>query len=223
VLSTHYVAKISVSVPADDRRVLIYRRLARLAARALLRLTVRGVENVPRTGGLLLAMNHLGDADGILVLGFAPRAVALLGKAEILGWPVIGAAARAYGMIPVRRGEPDRGALEACLRALASGRALLVFPEGFESPSHALVEAKEGAGFLALRSRAPVVPVAVAGTESVYRTWRRFRRPCVTLTFGEPFRLPPGVKRREATGLIMRGIAALLPPEYRGVYADAVR
>lgn len=214
--------KDSVSTPADDRRALIYRRLARLAARTLLRPVVRGVENVPRAGGLLFAMNHLGDADPLLVLGFTPRAVALLGKVEILDWPVVGVVARAFGMIPVRRGAPDRGALDACLRVLQSGGALLIAPEGRETPSHALIEAHAGAGFLALRSRVPVVPIAITGTESVYRDWRRFRRPCVTLTFGEPFCLPPGINRREATDLIMRRIAALLPPNYRGVYADAV-
>ena len=60
------------------------------------------------------------------------------------------------------------------------------------------------------------------GTHHIYREWLRFRRPCVTLTFGEPLSLRPGVERREAADLIMRRIAALLPLEYRGVYADAV-
>jgi 1-acyl-sn-glycerol-3-phosphate acyltransferase len=211
-----------MSTPADDRRALIYRRLARLAARTLLRLIVRGVENIPRAGGLLFAMNHLGDADPLLVLGFTPRAGAVVGKVEILDWPVVGIVARAIGMIPIRRGAPDRGALNACLRMLQSGGALLIAPEGRETPSHTLIEAQEGVGFLALRSGAPIVPIAITGTENVYRDWRRFRRPCVTLTFGEPFCLPPDINRREATDLIMRRIAALLPPSYRGVYADAV-
>ncbi len=207
-----------MSAPTDDRRLLIYRRVARLAARTLLRVTVRGPENVPRSGGLLLAMNHLGDADPVLVMGFTPREVALLGKIEILDWPLVGLAARGYGMIPIRRGVPDRAALEACLRALAAGRALLIAPEGHESPTHALIEGQEGVGFLALRGSVPVVPIAITGTHRIYREWLRFRRPCVTLTFGEPLSLRPGVERREAADLIMRRIAALLPPEYRGVY-----
>ena len=211
-----------MSAPTDDRRILIYRRVARLAARTLLRVTVRGLENVPRSGGLLLAMNHLGDADPVLVMGFTPREVAMLGKVEILSWPLVGLAARGYGMIPIRRGVPDRAALEACLRTLAAGRALLIAPEGHESPTHALEEGKEGAGFLALRGSVPVVPIAITGTHRVYHAWLRFRRPCVTLTFGAPLSVPPGLKRREAADLIMRRIAALLPPEYRGVYDDTL-
>src|SRR5690606_36913656 len=96
-------------------------------------------------------------------------------------------------------------------------------PEGRESHTGALERAKEGAAFLAQQTQAPVLPVAVTGTawRVVLPAWRRLRRPCVTLTFGRPFCLDPGLPRREAADEIMRRIAALLPPEYRGVYADA--
>ncbi|MEK7328766.1 MAG: lysophospholipid acyltransferase family protein [Chloroflexota bacterium] len=196
------------------------RKLARLASGNLLRLTVRGVENVPLTGGLLLAMNHLGDADPIVVMGFAPREVEVIGKAEILGWPIFGALARAYGMIPVRRGQPDRETLNMALDVLKSGRALLIAPEGRESRSGAMEAAKGGAAFLAIHGGVPVLPIAITGTENkkVYSQWMRLHRPCVTLTFGQPFTQPSDIHRREAADLIMRNIAELLPPEYRGVY-----
>jgi len=196
-------------------------RLARLAVRLSLRLTVRGLENVPRSGGVLITMNHLGGADSVLLMGFTPRDLAVIGKAEVLGWPVVGRLARAYGMIPVRRGEPERAALQQAIEVLRSGRALLVAPEGRESLTHALERAKEGAGFIALHSRAAILPVGITGTAwpRVLAAWRRLRRPCVTLTFGQPYHLPPEMSRREAADEIMRRIAALLPPEYRGVYA----
>jgi 1-acyl-sn-glycerol-3-phosphate acyltransferase len=199
-----------------------FRWLARAVSRALLRLSVRGAENVPLTGPLLLTMNHLGGADPVLVVGHAPRPVAVTGKAEILRWPIINAVVAAYGMIPIRRGEPDRAALDRLLQVLSAGQALLIAPEGRESLTGALEPGKGGPAFLALHAGVPILPVAITGTawKLVLPAWRRLRRPCVTLTFGQPYWLAPGTRRHEAADRIMRQIAALLPAEYRGVYAD---
>jgi 1-acyl-sn-glycerol-3-phosphate acyltransferase len=182
---------------------------------------VRGQSNVPRSGPLLVTMNHLGGGDPVLVIGYLGRPLAIAGKVEVLGWPVIGRLARAYGMIPLRRGEPERAALKRMLAVLESSQALLIAPEGRESLTGALEPGKTGPAFLALHANAPILPVAITGTawRDVLPTWRRLRRPPVTLTFGEPYRLPPGMPRREAADEIMRRIAALLPPQYRGVYA----
>jgi 1-acyl-sn-glycerol-3-phosphate acyltransferase len=199
-----------------------FRSLARLTLRALARVAVAGVENVPLTGGVLLAMNHIGDADVALVISHAPRPLAIIGKSEILGWPVIGLAARAYGMIPVRRGEPDRATLQKSIDVLRAGWALLIAPEGRESPSGTLERAREGPAFIALHAGAPIVPVAITGTKwrQIFSEWKRLRRPRLTVTFGPAFTLPPGIKRRAAADEMMRRIAALLPADYRGVYAD---
>jgi 1-acyl-sn-glycerol-3-phosphate acyltransferase len=199
------------------------RFLSRLLARLLLRLTVHGVENVPREGPVLLTMNHLGGADPILCIGFAPRPLETTGKFEILGWPVLGALARAYGMIPLRRGATDRATLRRLLGVLERGGALLIAPEGRESLTGALEAGKGGPAFLAHHARVPIVPIAITGTawKRVLPAWRRLRRPAVTLTFGSAFRLPPDLPRREAPDYIMRRIATLLPAEYQGVYATA--
>jgi len=189
----------------------------------LLRLTVRGVENIPCTGGVLLAMNHLGDADSILVFGFTPRPLTIIGKSEILSWPILGWLAQFFGMLPIHRGQPDRAGLKLALQVLEAGRALLIAPEGRESHSGALELAKGGAAFLALQSGVPIVPIALSGTETIYAEWLHFRRPCVTLTFGPAFRLPSGMRHREASDLIMQTIARLLPEKYRGVYAEVGR
>ena len=195
--------------------------LARFLARWLLRLTVIGAENVPLTGGVLLTMNHLGGADPVLVLGFALRHVVTTGKAELLDWPVVGLVVRSYGMIPLHRGQADRAALKILLGRLAGGDALLIAPEGRESRTGALEPGRGGAAFLAQQADVPIVPVALTGTawKEILPAWRRFRRPCVTLTFGRPYRLAAGLLRPAATDEIMRQIAALLPPEYRGFYA----
>jgi len=208
---------------AAERLNSFLRFLGRLVARGLYRLSVSGAENVPRSGGVLLCMNHLGGGDGPLVVAFCPRPLAGIGKAEILSWPLAGWIARMYGMLPVRRGEPDRATLQAALDVLRGGGALLIAPEGRESPTGALILAKDGAAFLALNSRVPIVPVALTGAtwQAVVAQWRRLRRARVTLTFGVPFDLPPLASRKDATTLIMRQIAGLLPPEYQGVYREA--
>ncbi len=199
------------------------RFMGRRIAPALYRLSVSGLENVPRSGGVLLCMNHLGGGDAPLVVAFCPRPLAGIGAAEILNWPLAGWLARRYGMLAVRRGEPDRATLQAALDVLRGGGALLIAPEGRESPTGALILAKEGAAFLALNSRVPIVPVAMTGTTwtQVLVQWRRLRRARVTLTFGAPFDLPPLASRKDATTFIMRRIAAMLPPEYQGVYREA--
>jgi len=200
----------------------LLRPLARWLARLLLRVQVSGQANVPASGGVLLAINHLGGADPVLVIGFTPRYVTPAGKSEIQGWPVFNRVAAAYGMIPLRRGEPDRATLRRLLSVMAQGGALLIAPEGRESLTGALERAKDGAAFLGLRAGVPVVPVAITGTawKRVLPAWRRLRRPCVTLTFGMPFRFPAGLSRREATEQLMHRLASMLPPEYRGAYAD---
>lgn len=201
-----------------------FRTLARLTLGALTRVTVSGVDNVPLTGGVLLAMNHIGDPDSVMVVAYTPRPVAVIGKSEILDWPVIGLMARAYGMIPVRRGEPDRVTLQKGIDVLRAGHALLIAPEGRESPSGTLERAKEGPAFMALHAQAPIVPIAITGTmwPQIFSEWKRLRRPCLTLTFGPAFTLPAGIKRRAAADLMMQNIAVLLPPEYRGAYADGI-
>lgn len=195
--------------------------LARLLARLLLRVTVRGVEHMPRTGPLLVTMNHLGGADPVLCLAYLPRPLVIAGKSEILGWPVLGVIARAYGMVPLHRGEPDRATLKLLIGRLAGGAALLIAPEGRESRTGALEAGKTGPAFLAQHAGAAILPVAITGTAwaAVLPAWKRLRRPAVTVTIGPAYHLPPGLPRRAAADEIMRRLAALLPPAYQGVYA----
>lgn len=209
-------------VPLPENRP--FRSFARLILGATAQVVVRGTGHVPLTGGVLLVMNHIGDPDSVLVLAHAPRPIAIIGKSEILDWPVMGPLARAYGMIPVRRGEPDRVTLQKGIDVLRAGEALLIAPEGRESPSGTLERAKEGPAFIARHAGVPVVPVAITGTmwPQIFAAWQRLRRPTLTLSFGPAFHLPADLKRRAAADLMMRHIARQLPPEVRGVYADDV-
>jgi 1-acyl-sn-glycerol-3-phosphate acyltransferase len=127
-------------------------------------------------------------------------------------------------VIYVHRGRPDRKAIRAALQGLAEGRLVVLAPEGRESLEGKLEEGTDGAAFLAMKSGAPIVPVAMTGTENeiIYGNLRNWKRSRVTLTVGKPFKLVEQVDRqqmlREGTRQIMEALASLLPESYKGNY-----
>lgn len=212
-------------------RLTLARRLFRFLARLLAKLivfvtmnaTVRGLENFPNQGPALIVINHLGDADAVLLAASLPAAVDGMGKIELNDHRLVGPVFRAYGVIYVHRGRPDRKAIRAALDGLAEGRMVSLAPEGRQAVAGKLEEGTEGAAFLAMKSGAPIVPVAMTGTENenLYnrKWWRRAR---VTLSVGKPFKLTEQADRqkmlREGTAQIMESLAALLPESYVGNY-----
>ncbi len=154
-------------------------------------LDVCGQELVPTQGPALLVGNHSGFLDGPIVVVSAPRPVRALTKAELYRGP-LGGALTLIGQIPVRRGLPDRVALYAGARELAAGGAVAIFPEGTRSGGD-LHTVHRGVGWLALRSGAPIVPVACVGTDAALPKGShrpRWRTP-VKVAYGTPFTLPP--------------------------------
>jgi 1-acyl-sn-glycerol-3-phosphate acyltransferase len=211
----------------------LIRALGRLVVFAQMRLRVVSVGHVPATGGVMLVSNHLGLSDPLPLGLRLPRQMRMLGKIEIFRRFMLGGVARIAGAVPIRRGESDRDALVTVLDLLKAGECLLVFPEGTYAHAPApvgMLPLKTGAAWLALRSGCQVVPVGIIGTEQVWhwaRGWRPWRRPQVSVVFGEPYvlQLEPGaplkIALRAATEDMGRRIAALLPERYRGAYADA--
>jgi 1-acyl-sn-glycerol-3-phosphate acyltransferase len=195
------------------------------------RVQVRGLENVPRSGPLILAGNHISNADPPLIASWLTpalgRPIHWMAKAEALDWPVAGWFMRQNGAFGIRRGAADTEAFRLAKRVLDEGRVLGAFPEGTRSPTGALQQAKEGVTLLALRTGAPVLPLAVAGTDRFWprgqKIWRVGGR--ISLRVGEPFVLerevgPDGRREslEEVTTRLMLRIAALLPERHRGVY-----
>jgi 1-acyl-sn-glycerol-3-phosphate acyltransferase len=156
--------------------------------RTAFRLTVEGREHVPATGAVLLAGNHTGFLDGPLVWSFSPRPASFLAKSELF----VGPLARALGwlgQVPVHRGRPDRAALRTALAVLQSGEPMGVFPEGTRG-SGSLETVSDGLAWLAVKSRVPVVPIAVLGTAEAMPKGQRPRlRAPVRLVFGPPLTL----------------------------------
>jgi len=202
----------------------LLQNLIRVVVKVVFQVELRGQAHLYTHGPLLLVSNHLGDADLLVGLAVAKTPFDAMAKVELYDLPVIGWLMDIYGVIWVHRGQPDRKAIRAALDGLAEGRIIAIAPEGRESVIGALEGGTHGAAYLALKANVPVLPVALTGTENgrVYDNLKRLRRTKVTITVGEPFRLTMLPDRRQAlqegTEKIMRHLAKLLPPEYRGVY-----
>jgi 1-acyl-sn-glycerol-3-phosphate acyltransferase len=188
------------------------------------RLQIEGLHNIPRSNAAIIAFNHLGHLDPLLVSAFSPRAPEFITLADLLQVPGTGLALRAYGVILIHRDEYDRHVIRAALDTLKRGDLLALAPEARQSPSATLEKGREGAAYLALKSGVPVVPVGITGTQNAHGVWRNHRRPDIGMMVGTPFHLSeqPGADRHEALAAahtaIMKHIAQLLPVEYRGYW-----
>ena len=216
-----------VRLPKLTRARRAFRRfghgLAKFITWVCLRVTSEGMENLPDKGPLLIVINHLGDADAPAVIASLPFAPDAIGKIELYDLPILGKLMDWYGVIWLHRGRPDKRALRAALEGLAEGRIIIIAPEGRYSLTGALEEGTHGAAFLAYKSGAPILPIAVIGTENakVYGNIKKFRRAPVHVRVGKMFRLNEQASARkdaltDGTSQIMAALADLLPKEYRG-------
>lgn len=187
---------------------------------------VEGIENVPATGPAILMINHIAFIDPFVVLHVLPRNIIPLAKIEALEIPIVGIFPRLWEVIPVRREEFDRQAVQRVLEVLQAGEITLVAPEGTRSPQ--LQRGKVGVAYLAARSRVPVIPVAIDGTIGfpALRGTAAWRTPGALVRFGQPFRYRQEYRHanreqlRLMTDEAMYILAGLLPPHRRGVYSD---
>lgn len=209
----------------------IVRAIARIVLGIIARIEIIG--NVDyRTGGYIVAGNHIGRLEAFLVMLLADRDDIVLILAEkykqYAFWRYV---ARKVDAIWVNRFDADFAALRSVLKRLEQGEVLAVAPEGTRSPTATLLPGKPGAIYLAAKSGLPLIPIGVVGTEDAVVKYRlkRFKRLDVTARIGEPYTLPPMPRAgrdewlQDQTDDLMCRIAALLPPDYRGVYADHPR
>jgi 1-acyl-sn-glycerol-3-phosphate acyltransferase len=207
----------------------LIRGIVNLLMRTLTRVTILGVENVPATGAFLFTPNHLSQIDSPLCLAAIPRQMRVFAAEKYRRNPFLYVLFETMGCIWVRQFEADHEALREALHHVRKGGALGIAPEGTRSrETRALLRGRGGASLLASRSGVPILPVGIWGTETVIHEWMHLRRGAVTIRIGKPYRLDvsPRAKAQEldaATDDLMCAIAALLPPQYRGVYADHPR
>lgn len=200
--------------------------LIKLVAKVCLNVSAEGMENLPQKGPLLIVINHIGDADVPAIISALPFPPDALGKIELYDLPILGKLIDWYGVIWLHRGRADIRALRAALDGLAEGRVLVIAPEGRYSVTGALEEGNGGAAFLAYKSGAPILPIAISGSENenVYGNMKRLRRARVHVKVGKMFRLHEQAGGRQeaaaqGTRQIMAALADLLPEKYRGEYS----
>lgn len=185
---------------------------------------------MPVDGGYIAAANHLSVIEVPLVYCLINRhdVTGLVAKKHqknaLFRWLI-----NLLDGIWLSREEIDTRALRTARDHLQEGGVLGIAPEGTRSQTGSLLEAKTGVAFLADQAKVPIVPVAVAGTWQITSEILSLKRPEISVTFGEPFMLPPVNRKtrdqdlKRNTEEIMCQLAALLPAEYRGVYADHPR
>jgi 1-acyl-sn-glycerol-3-phosphate acyltransferase len=201
-------------------------RLVRFLIRTLTRTEYIHPENLPASGPVILAINHMSHIDTpvLFVNPTRPDITALVTTKYKENWFVSLFTDIAEG-IWIDRDIADFAAIRIASDVLARGWALGIAPEGTRSKTGRMQEGKPGTIMLALKTGAPIVPVALTGTEDALKQLLHLRRPHITATFGEPITLPEfaphhrSEELRRWTEILMRKIAALLPEKYRGVYS----
>lgn len=223
-------------LPERPRRAVV-RGLLDLTWRYYADVHVEGREDLP-PDPVLYVSNHLSNADGVtLVRALHPREVWLLAGVKLQQSTMTRLAAEAVNTIQIRPGSPDIEALRQTVDALKSGRSVHIFPEGGRSRSGKLLRAKKGVALIAHRAKVPIVPVGMWGTEQLMPIddhdmggeWLQHAR--VTVRYGpalRPEELDSEIagaedERQAFADALMRRVARLLPPEYRGEYADEAR
>ena len=219
-----------------EYRVPIHNRIARGGLRfifrgifrILSRVVITGKDNIPEHSAYLVAINHVSLFEAPFIGAFWPYPLEAMGASEV--WDRAGQSliARWYGAIPVHRGAYDRRLIDTVLSVLRSGYPLLIAPEGTRSHQPGMQQAMPGVAYLMDKANVPVIPVGVVGsTEDFLKRALRGKRPKIEMHIGKAINLPPvsgkgsdrRIARQKNADLVMAHIAALLPPEYRGVYA----
>jgi cytidylate kinase len=161
--------------------------------RGIFRMQISGRENIPRRGPVILAPNHRSLLDIPVAAATTKRKVWFMAKEELFASKLSARVLGRLGAFPVRRGRPDRTPLQRALKLLAEGEVVGIFPEGTRRPMARFEELEEGFAYVALRSGAPVVPVAISGTEAVFPPGGKLPRPVkIRVAVGAPFRLGEG-------------------------------
>lgn len=210
----------------------ILRWLVRVLLDLIADIEIHGYENVEMNGAFVLATNHLGMLDSMMLFYAVDRWDVFIPVAEkweqvaFLRW-----LGRYFNFVFIDRFNPDLKAMREIIKRMEQGHILVIAPEGTRSRVAALNEGKPGVSYLAAKLNRPIVPVGLAGTEDekVFENLRHLRRSRIIVTAGKAFSLPPlPVRDREAalrrdTDEIMCRIATLIPESYRGVYAQHPR
>ena len=199
--------------------------LQRITLRSFSTWRVKGLDNVPKKGPLIIAANHQSNFDPPLLSASIRRKVNFLAKASVFTGGIVNYLLKAYGAHPVKRTSIDLKAYRWATDLLNQGNAIVIFPEGTRNPK-SMNRPKKGAAKLALATNAKIIPVGITGTENL-GTWLRVINPTGKLTVNigapiDPHNYPELIQNNDSEALldiVMKEIAKLIPSEYRGIYS----
>ncbi len=193
---------------------LLYRAardIVRVAFKIVGRTTVVGYENIPPTGGVIVACNHVSYLDPPLVGSTILRECAFMARHDLWNRPMMGKLISRLNAFPVRRDTADRGAIKEAIGILERGLVLVLFPEGTRSPDGLLQQPQPGLALIVQKSGVPVIPAAVIGPERMLPAGsNRLRMTRLVVAFGPPATFGPGATRDEVLDTVMDRIADLL-------------
>jgi 1-acyl-sn-glycerol-3-phosphate acyltransferase len=197
--------------------------------RLLCRVEKDWIDQVPRHGPLIIVANHVNFMDVPLMYSHLyPRPMTGFAKSETWDNPLMGMLFNLWDVIPIQRGEPDRGAIVKGLQALKLGKILVMSPEGTRSGDGRLNPGHPGVALVAMKSGAPILPIVYYGGEQLNCNLRHLRRTNFKIKVGKPFKVvlndqaASRIIRQQIADEIMIQLACLLPEGYRGVYAGRV-
>ena len=184
----------------------------------IMKMSVSGLEHFPPSGPVVIACNHVTNFDVFPMQLSLPRPIFFMAKAELFKFPLMDVALRNLGAFPVYRGEKDAWAMRHARRVLEHEQTLGMFPEGTRNKGKGLGVAKTGTARMAIDNNCPIIPMVVTGTDGFFKRFPRRANVTVKLL---PLLLPnPGETPLALTDRLMFSMAAALPEEMRGVYAE---
>ena len=212
--------------PRDAKRFYFHATPLRKAVVAILRMffffimdiRIEGLENFPLDGPVIIACNHVTNFDVFPMQLSLPRPIFYMGKAELFKNPITDVLFRNLGAFPVTRDKKDPWAYNHALKILAHGQTLGMFPEGTRSKGRGLGVAKTGVARMSVETETPIVPMTITGSNRFFKQFPRRTR--VTVKLLPPLLPHPGETPLALTDRLMFTLAAALPPEMRGVYAE---
>lgn len=198
------------------RKILV--AVLRLGFRLFMKMETTGLEHLPPDGPVVVACNHVTNFDVYPMQFSLPRPIFFMAKAELFKFLFMDVALRNLGAFPVYRGEKDQWAMEHARRVLEHGQALGMFPEGTRNKSRGLGVAKTGTARMAIETRSPILPMVLIGTDGFFKRFPR--RANVTVKLLPPLHPLSGETPLSLTDRLMFSMAAALPEDMRGVYAE---